>query len=514
MPPATTSTHATRTTTSSQLDLGEQQTAARQTPDRARDGTAPSDTVVADFCVIGGGSGGLAVAMGAAAVGQRVVLIEKHKLGGDGMHYGAVPSKALVAAARRAHAMRTAQPFGIEPVEPAIDPSAVRDHVYGVVAAVALNGAAERYTAMGVRVVQAAARFIDKTTVAAGDLKIKARRFVIATGSSPAVPAIPGIETAPYFTNDTIFDVTRRMDHLVILGANARALELAQSFRRLGSSVTVLDDGPALPGEDGELAEIALQALRAEGVDIREHALVEKIMPHAFGIRLAVTWNGASGVLEGSHLFVSAGRRANTAELNLDAAGIKAGPRGIIVDKALRTSNRRVYAIGDAAGGTAQSHMADYQAGIVLKRALFRLRATADATRVPRVTFLDPEIAWVGLSEDEGRSRHKRVHVLRWPYAENDRAQAERTTTGHVKVVTDPKGIVIGAGIVGAQAGELIQVWALAIAQGLDIKAMTDVVAPYPTLSDINRRVALRTFAASAGRPAVRWAVRFLGRFG
>lgn len=479
-----------------------------------RDATAPADTVVADYCVIGGGSGGLAVAAGAAAVGQRVVLIEKHKLGGDSLNYGAVPSKALIAAAKRAHGMRTAGPFGLSPVDPAIDHAAVRDHVQGVVAATALNGTAERYTAMGVRVVQAAARFIDKSTVAAGDLRIKARRFVIATGSSPEVPDIPGIDTVPYFTNDTIFDVARRIDHLVVLGADARALELAQSYLRLGSMVTVLDPGAALAGEDAELSTIALRALRAEGVDIREHASVEKIVSGAGGVRLSVSWNGASGVLDGSHLFVSMGRKANVAELNLAAAGIKSGPRGIVIDKGLRTSNRRVYSIGDAAGGIRQSHTADYQAGIFLKRALFRLRASADPSRVPRVTFLDPEIAWVGVSEDEARSRHKRVHVLRWPYAENDRAQAERTTAGHIKVLTDTKGKILGAGIVGAQAGELIQVWALAIAQGLDIKAMTEVVAPYPTLSEINRRVALRTFAASAGRPAVRWAVRLLGRFG
>lgn len=504
-------------TTASTLNRNEdnaQRTTAARTAALAKAGEAQGDAVTADICVIGGGSGGLAVAAGAAAVGQRVVLIEKHKMGGDSLNYGSVPSKALVAAGRRAQAIRTAPAFGIASVDPIIDPAAVRNHVQEVIAAVAVNDAAERYTALGVRVVQAAARFVDASTVAAGDLYIKARRFVIATGSAPDIPNVPGLDTVPFFTNDTLFEGTRRLDHLIVIGANATALELAQAYRRLGSTVTVLDDGPALADHDPELAAVAVRALREEGVDIRDGARIERVDAAAGGVRVRVIWNGATVAIDGSHLFVSSGRKANVAELNLAAAGIKAGPRGIVVDKRLRTSNRRVYAIGDAAGGPRQSHIADYHAGIFLKRALFRLRETADATRVPRVTYLDPEIAWVGLDETAARARYKRVHVLRWPYAENDRAQAERATAGHVKVLTDAKGLILGAGIVGAQAGDLIQVWTLAIAQGLDIRAMADISAPYPTLSDINRRVARRTIAASAGRPVVRWAVRLLGRLG
>lgn len=508
MPPSTTSANLSRTADAAP------QSSAKPSPGIARDTASSADVVTADFCVIGGGSGGLAVAAGAAAVGQRVVLIEKHVLGGDSQNYGAVPSKALIAAARRAHAMRTAHPFGISPVNPDIDHGAVRDHVQSVVAAATLNSAPERFGAFGVRVVQAAARFVDKSTVAAGDLRIKARRFVIATGSSPDIPDIPGLDTVPFLTNDTLFDTVRRMDRLVILGGNARALELAQAFRRLGSAVTVLDEAPALGDEDPELAAIALRGLRDEGIDVRGDVTIERVAPAPGGVRLTVTSSGAGGVLDASHLLICTGRRPNIAELNLVSAGIKAGPRGISVDKRLRTSNRRVYAIGDAAGGQLQADKADYQAGIFLKRALFRLRVAPDPTRVPRVTFLDPEIAWVGPSEAEARARHKRVHALRWPYAENDRAQAERTTEGHVKVLTDKQGKILAAGIVGAQAGELIQVWALALSQGLNIKDMMDVVAAYPTLSDINRRVALRTVSASAGRPVVRWLVRLLGRLG
>lgn len=476
--------------------------------------SAAPNVIVADICVIGAGAGGLAVAAAAAAVGQRVVLIEKHKMGGGSLNYGCVPSKALLAAAQRAHDMRTSQPFGIAAVHPAIDYGAVRDHVQDVIAVLAPNDTIERYTALGVRVIPAAARFIDKATVEAGDHRIKARRFVIATGSSPALPAIAGLDAVPFFTNETIFDNARRLDRLVIIGGNATALELAQAHLRLGSAVTVLDPQEALAGEDAELAAVALRGLRAEGLDIREGARVERVEAVRGGVRLHIDWNGAGGTLDASHLLIASGRKANISELNLDAAGIKSGPRGVLVNSALRTSNRRVFAIGDVTGGPQQAHIAAYHASVFTKRALFRLRTKADPTLVPRVTFTSPQIAWVGTSEGEAQVHHKRIRVLRWPYTENERAQAERQTEGHVKVVTDQRGTILGAGIVGVDAAELIQIWALAIAQGLSIRAMTEWVAPHPTLSDINRRVALGTFAATAGSPFVRWAVRFLGRFG
>ena len=493
---------------------GSQQRQAAATAPAEANARASASVLEADICVIGAGAGGLAVAAAAAAVGQRVVLIEKHRLGGSSLNYGCVPSKALAAAARRAHEMRTAQAFGIAGVDPAVDHAAVRDHVIGAVQAIAPNDALERYTAMGVKVVQAAARFIDKATVEAGDQQIKARRYVIATGSSPALPVIPGLDGVAFFTNETIFDNARRLDRLVVIGGNATALELAQSHLRLGSAVAVLVPETALAGEDPELAAIALRALRAEGLDIREYTTVDRVDTARHGVRLTVTSNAAGGHLDASHILIAAERRPNVGDLNLAAAGIKAGPRGIAVNAGLRTSNRRVYAIGDVTGHAGQAHAATYHASIFLKRVLFRLRATEARHTVPRVTFTDPEIAWVGLSEDEGRARHKRIRVLRWPYAENDRAQADRTTEGHIKVITDDKGQILGAGLVGAQASELIQIWSLAIAQGLSIKAMTEWVAPYPTLSDINRRVALRSYAAAAGNPFVRWTVRFLGRFG
>lgn len=476
--------------------------------------TAAADTIRADICVIGAGSGGLAVAAAAAALGQRVVLIEKHKMGGDSLNYGCVPSKALIAAARRAHQMRTADRFGISPVHPAVDHRAVHDHVQDVIASIAPNDSVDRFAGLGVRVILGAARFIDKATVEAGDARIRARRFVIATGSSPAVPPIAGLDSAPFFTNETIFDYTRRIDRLIVIGGGPIGLELAQALLRLGSAVTVIEEATALGREDPELAAIALRNLRADGIDIREGAKVLRVEATGEGIRVAIDWNGAETSCGGTHLLLAAGRRPNIADLNLSAAGIKTGPKGIIVGKGLKTSNRRVYAIGDVAGGAQSTHGADYQAGIVVRRALFRLRSTADEAVVPRVVFVDPELAWVGLSEDEARAARGRLNVLRSAFSENDRARAERTTEGHIKVITDKDGAILGAGIVGPQAAELIQLWALAISQKLNIKAMSEWVAAYPTLSDVSRRAALQGYVAKAGNPMVRFVVRLLGRFG
>lgn len=472
------------------------------------------DVIACDLCVIGAGAGGLSVATIAASLGQRVVLVEKHKLGGDSLSYGAMPSKALIASARRAHLLRTADQVGIGSVHPTIDAAALAAHARGVVGAVSADASPERLTGLGIRVVTAAARFVDKATVEAGDVRIKARRFVIATGSSAAVPAIAGLDSVPFLTSATIFDFTRKLDRLIVIGGGTAGLELAQAYQRLGSTVTVVDAETVLAQEDPELAAIAVRHLRATGLEIREGAKAVRVEPAGNGVRVQLDCNGESVAIEGSHVLLATGRRPNIGELGLDAAGIRSKPNGVIVNKGLKTSNRRVFAIGDVTGAAQFTHLALYHAGIVAKRALFRLRAKTDDAVVPRVTFIDPELAWVGLSEAQAIRVHGQIKVLRWPFAENDRARAEGTTVGHVKVIVGTGGRVAGAGVVGPSAGELIQVWALAVAKGLTIGDMAEWIAPYPTLGEINQRVALRSYAASAGRPVVRWLVRLLSRFG
>jgi pyruvate/2-oxoglutarate dehydrogenase complex dihydrolipoamide dehydrogenase (E3) component len=477
-------------------------------------GAASGVELRVDLCVIGAGAGGLSVAAAAAQLGVTVALVEKHKMGGDCLNYGCVPSKALLAAARHAHRMRSGAQFGIRPVAPVIDPEAVYDHVQGAIAAVAPNDSAERMAGMGVQVLRGAGHFITRDTLLVGEQRIKARRFVIATGSTPRIPAIPGLEKVPYFTNETIFDNREKLDHLIVIGGGPAGLELAQAHLRLGSRVTVVEAEKALGKDDPEMSALVLKRLAAEGLDIREGASVESI---SGGTRLIdVHLSGASGpaTLRGSHLLIAAGRAPNISALNLDAAGIKYDERGIKVNAGLKTSNGRVLAIGDVIGGPQLTHVANYHAGIVIRRVLFRIPARVDDAIIPWVTFTDPEIAHVGLTEEAASRRHGRVRVYRWPYQENDRAHTERVTAGLVKVVTDRRGKIRGASIVGEQAGELIQMWSLAISQGLDIKAMTQWISPYPTLSEINKRAAFGYYAAAAASPLVRKAVRWLARFG
>ncbi len=494
--------------------------ANEQGPGARPAGIATGGEIVADLCIIGAGSGGLSLAASAASLGLKVVLIEKHKMGGDCLNYGCVPSKALIAAARRANAMRTSAPFGIVPVDPRIEHHAVQQHVQSVIAAIAPNDSVERFTGLGVTVIQAAARFADKSTVTAGDHVIRAKRFCIATGSSPAVPPIPGLDQVPYFTNETIFDNQRQLPHLIVIGGGPIGIEMAQAHLRLGSQVTVLEGMKALAKDDPELTEVLLKRLTQEGLVIREGAKVERIEGRAGALRVVVATAEGQGHIDGTHILVAAGRKPNIQDLNLDAAAIKHDRRGIQVSASLLTSNSKVFAIGDVAGGLQFTHVANYHAGIVLRQLLAgplaRLTGGAKVRddHIPWVTYTEPELANIGLTEDQAKTKHGGINVYRWPYHENDRAQAERATDGLVKVVTDKKGRILGAGIVGEHAGELIQIWSLAVSQGLDIKAMAQWVSPYPTFGEINKRAALGYYKQMADSLVVRRAISLLRKFG
>lgn len=468
-----------------------------------------------DICVVGAGSGGLSVAAAAAAFGVPVVLVEKGKMGGDCLNYGCVPSKALIAAARQAHLMRGGEGFGIAATEPEVDFRKVNRHVHEVIAAIAPNDSVERFTALGVQVIEAEARFVSRRVVAAGDYEIRARRFVIATGSSPRVPPIAGLDSVDFLTNETIFGLKRRPGHLVVVGGGPIGCELAQAHRRLGSAVTLIESATALGREDPEAAAIVLRTLAAEGVNVREQARVASVERRGkTGVRVYIETAEGTETVDGTHLLVAVGRSVNVAGLDLDKAGIVSDERGVKVDARLRTANRRVYAIGDAAGGAQFTHLANYHAGLVIRALLFRIGARQRPRLVPRVTFTDPEIAHVGMSEAEALKSGKGARILRWPYAENDRAQAERRAGGFFKLVTDRRGRILGATIVGAGAGEMINLCALAIARGLGVRALASYVAPYPTMTEIGKRAAITYFAGATRKPLVRRIVRFLQKFG
>lgn len=448
------------------------------------------ETIDTDVCVIGGGSGGLSVASGAAQMGARVVLLEGHRMGGDCLNYGCVPSKALLASGARAHAMRGG--LGVSAAQPRIDFAAAKDHLRNVIADIAPHDSVERFESIGVRVITEFGRFISPRAVQAGDNVIRARRFVVATGSSPAVPPIPGLDSVPYLTNETIFDLRERPEHLLILGGGPIGLEMAQAHRRLGSAVTVIEGATVLARDDPEAAALLLHRLREEGIEIVEGTMAQEVRAHEDGITLQ-TQDGQS--YNGSHLLLATGRRAALDRLDLDAGGIAHANGAITVDSRLRSSNRRVHAIGDATGQEQFTHVANYHAGIVIRSMLFGLPARARRDHLPWVTYTDPELAQVGLTEAQARTRHgSALEVVRFDYREIDRARAQAQTDGFIKVMV-LKGRPIGATIVGAQAGELIGVWALALAQRMKMGQIAGMVAPYPTLGEISKRAAGAYFA-------------------
>ena len=463
-----------------------------------------------DICILGAGSGGLSVAAGAVQMGAKVVLLEGGKMGGDCLNYGCVPSKAMIAAGHHAHAMREAGAFGIAPVEPHVDYAAVKDHVVGVIAAIAPHDSVERFEGMGVQVIREYGTFLSGTEVQAGDTVIEARRFVIATGSSPLVPPIEGLADVPYLTNETIFDLRETPERLIIIGGGPIGMELAQAHVRLGVPVTVLEGDKALGKDDPELVAIALDRIRGEGVAIEEGFKVTRVTGEG-----GVTVQSEDGrAVRGSHLLVAVGRKANVTGLGLDKAGVE-HDRAIKVDAGLRTSNRRIYAIGDVTGGLQFTHKAGYDAGVIIRSMLFGLPSKVRTDHIPWATYTDPEIAQIGLTEAQAREAHgDGVEVLRFQFDQNDRAQAERRTEGLIKVMV-VKGKPVGASVVGLRAGELIQPYALAIANGMKISALTSMVSPYPTMTEVTKRAAgqyyvPRLFQNDTVKKVVRFTQKYL----
>ena len=456
-----------------------------------------------DICVIGGGSGGLSVAAGAVQMGARVVLVEGHKMGGDCLNYGCVPSKALLSQAKAAKARGGAAKG---------DFAAAMAHVRATIATIAPHDSVERFTGLGVQVVQGYGRFIDARTVEVdGGPKIRARRFVIATGSSAFVPPIPGLDSVPYMTNETLFDQSECPGHLLIIGAGPIGLEMAQAHARLGARVTVIEGAQALGRDDPDAAAVVLEQLRSEGIAIVENAKVEKVGGRAGAIEVQVA---GGTIFAGTHLLIAVGRKPNLDRLNLAAAGITFDRAAIKVDAGLRTTNRRVYAIGDVAGHGQFTHLAGYHAGIVIRSAVLGLPAKARHDHIPYVTFTDPELAQIGLTEVAARAKYgAQLSVHRVNYDQIDRAQAEGRIAGFAKLMV-VRGRPVGVTIAGAQAGEVIAPYALAMANNLKLSAISAAVIPYPTLAEIGKRAAGAYFSPKLfDNPMVKRVVRTVQAF-
>jgi len=460
-----------------------------------------ADELKPDICVIGGGPGGIAVATAAANANVPVVVVAKGEIGGAELA-AAVPSKALIAAANRYETLRSAPALGVTGAPLQVNLGKVYDHIRSVMDAVAANVSAERLTALGVTVIRAEGRFTDRRTVVAGDTTIRARRFVIATGAKPRAPDLPGLADIDFMTLDTAFDIARKMTHLIVLGAGRRGLELAQAYNRLGIDATVIDEQAALADDDPELAALVLNRLAAEGIRVRDNARIVGFARRRGGIRVTLGEGAAEGDSEpdgedgdrihvdGTHLLVATGSAPNVDGLGLAEAGIDHGPNGITVDSRLRTTNPRIYAIGDVVAGPTAANRAEHHAHLVLKSVLYRLPIRDDSGAVPLIAFTDPALATVGLGEAAAREKHKNVRVLRLPMSENDLSQADRTTAGMVKVIATSRGQILGAAAVGRDAGEIIGLWSLAIANRLGISAMQQFVPAYPSRLEVARRVA------------------------
>jgi pyruvate/2-oxoglutarate dehydrogenase complex dihydrolipoamide dehydrogenase (E3) component len=463
-----------------------------------------------DVLVIGAGSGGLAFAAGASQMGAGVVLLEGHRMGGDCLNYGCVPSKALLASARAAHAQAHSAAFGIADVAPRIDYGASRDHVGDIIAQIEPMDSQARFEGFGVRVIREYGRFISPTKVQAGETIITARRFVIATGSSPLVPPIPGLDRVPFETNETLIGMRARPAHLLIIGGGPVGMEMAQAHIRLGSRVTVIEGARVLGRDDPELAAIVLDSLREEGVEIAEDALAAEIRGRAGAIEIEAR---DGRVFTGTHLLLAAGRKANVDRLDLATAGIETSRTGIRVNAGLRSSNRRVYAIGDVTGGMQFTHVAGYQAGVIIRSILLGLPSRASTAHIPWASYTDPELAQIGLNEADARTVHgDRLKIARFDFAHNDRAIAERRTKGLIKVMV-VRGRPVGVSIVGHQAGELISLWSLVLANNLKMRQVAAMVSPYPTIGEVNKRVAGAYFALGLfDNPMVKHVVRMVQR--
>lgn len=470
-----------------------------------------------DICIIGAGSAGLSVASGAAQLGRSVVLFEAEDMGGDCLNTGCVPSKAMIAAGKAAYAQTSGAAYGIKPVKPKVDFEAVKAHIKGVIETIAPVDSQERFEGLGCTVIREYASFADANTVVSASTEVKAKRFVIATGSRAAAPPIPGLADTPYLTNEDIFTVDSLPKHLLVIGAGPIGLELGQSFRRLGSEVTIIDIAAPLGRSEPEHAKVLVSALEQEGLTFRTPVKTKEIRKTEKGVEIELE---DGDVISGSHLLVAAGRKPSIDGLNLEAAGVKFDRRGIEVDPDLRTSNKRVYAAGDVAkdmGGL--THAAGFHASALIKHFYFmppllgRIMAKATTDRMPAAIYSEPELGSIGLTESQAREKFGNVKTVQWEFEENDRAIAERKTHGGLKIVATPKGKILGASCVGEGAGEIIQLISLAMANGVKIVGLTKFISPYPTRSEIVKRAAGSWYTDAVFSPKTRKLAGILTKF-
>jgi pyruvate/2-oxoglutarate dehydrogenase complex dihydrolipoamide dehydrogenase (E3) component len=462
-----------------------------------------------DLCVIGAGAAGLSVASGAAQLGLSVVLFEEGEMGGDCLNTGCVPSKALIAAAKAAHAMRHNDRLGIENAVPIVSWNKVRGHINGVIETIAPIDSQERFEGLGCSVIREHGAFTDATTVESNTARIKARRFVIATGARAAVPPIPGLAETPFLTNETVFAQDSLPESLIVLGGGVIGVELGQAFARLGTKVTILEAFTIMGPQEPEAVEEVRKSLTSDGVTVLEGQKAVGVSGDDTHVNITLE-NGK--VVSGQRLLVAVGRAARVENMGFEAAGIKFSRKGVETDDQLRSvSNRRVWALGDIAGKEQLTHAAGFHASVFVRNALFKAPATAAVAHMPAVAYCDPEVARIGLTQAKARELFgSAVTVTRADFDDNDRAQTERSTHGFCKLIIGKGGKILGATIVGEGAGEAIQLVGLAMANKKGVGAITSLISPYPTRSEIVKRAAGAYFTPNLFSPRTRSIVKFL----
>ncbi len=466
-----------------------------------------------DIGVIGGGAAGLTVTSGAAQLGAKTLLVEKEPaLGGDCLHYGCVPSKTLIRSAHVYHDMKNAAAYGLPVVDlPPVDFRQVADRIRSVVDRIQVHDSVERFCGLGARVCFGEARFKDEHAIELDGRTLSAKSWVIATGSSAIVPSIDGIDHTAYLTNRDIFYMDRLPASMLILGGGPIGIEMAQAFNRFGTTVTVVDMAPQILGkEDKDMAETVMAVLQAEGVAFQLNSTVASIRDE--GQRKVVTvkdGNGQPRQLEAESLFVAIGRAANVDGLGLDAIGVAYDHVGIKVDDRLRTSHKHIYAAGDINGGYQFTHAAGYEGGIVISNAVFRLPRKVDYTHLPWCTYTDPELASIGMNEKAAQAAGIDYKVWSEPFGSNDRSLAEGQPAGQVKLLLDAKEKPLGVQILGPHAGELLNEWVAIFNGKVKLSTLASAVHPYPTIGEINKRVAGNFFAPKIFSDKIKKGLKF-----
>jgi len=469
-----------------------------------------------DLCIIGAGAGGLSIAAGAAQLGRSVVLYEAGEMGGDCLNHGCVPSKALIAVGKKAHTFSSGEAFGIAKSKAKVDFATVKSHIQDVIATIAPVDSQERFEGFGCIVIRERARFKDTHTVESDTTEVKAKRVIVATGSVASAPPIPGLDKTPYLTNETIFSVKNQPKHLLIIGAGPIGLELGQAFVRLGTKVEIIDIAPPLTRHEPEHAKVLIDSLKDEGILFHTPANTQEIRKSKTGVEIELE---GGAILKGSHLLVAAGRRPVLDGLNLEQAGIDYDRKGIKTDDCLRSTNSKVFAVGDVSGRGGLTHAAGFHAGIIIKSFYFlpplinRWMGKATTNRMPAVIYSEPELANIGMSEQEARNQGHALKILHWDFAENDRSIAERDTKGGVKIIATTKGRILGASIVGTGAGELIHMISMAMTNKIKISGLAQIISPYPTRSEAVKRAASSFYTEAIFGPKAKKLASFFTRF-